>query len=237
MDREYYLDLAARGLSMPIAADLVLHEHADAEEILLDGERLGSVIEETANRFSTPLAVPHMDLELEKKTLTEMIGVAAEERAKFHFASAPSPRCYRPRPGPAERSLAARDAGAGGRDQLHRQAHLADPDRHVHRTVLPDDQTRHRPNHAVCMAGIGHDRQDDDSIRLVEGVLELGMRIICTTSNSRSVREQKQSSSPSPRLTRSTSHQTDRGRFRHIRPLRDGLQPPREVSTGSHGVD
>lgn len=44
-DRQYYLGLAHSGLRMPIGTDLVLHEHADAGEIVLDGHRLGQVSE------------------------------------------------------------------------------------------------------------------------------------------------------------------------------------------------
>ncbi len=66
MEREFYLDLAASGLRMPIGTHLVLHEQAHPEEILLDGPRLGEVLIETAHRYTTPLAVPLMDLTLEK---------------------------------------------------------------------------------------------------------------------------------------------------------------------------
>ena len=48
MDRRYYLSLAHSGLRMPIGTDLLLHEHADAAEIVLDGRRLCQVTEEAA---------------------------------------------------------------------------------------------------------------------------------------------------------------------------------------------
>ena len=41
IDRSYLLDLAKRGLRMPIGTDLVLHEHSDAKAIATDGPRLG----------------------------------------------------------------------------------------------------------------------------------------------------------------------------------------------------
>ena len=77
MDRSYYLDLAAEGVVMPIGTHLVLHEHADHERILLDGERLGAVVAETAARFETPLAMPLMDLKLEKEAMLASLGIPA----------------------------------------------------------------------------------------------------------------------------------------------------------------
>lgn len=74
---------------MPIAADLVLRRHRDAEEILLDGERLGAVIAEAAAEFSSPLAFPLMDLKLEKARLVSLLGVATEEADTFHLEQLP----------------------------------------------------------------------------------------------------------------------------------------------------
>lgn len=87
MDRTYYLDLAARGLRMPIGTDLALNEHADAESIRLDPVRLGQVVEEGARRYKTPLAFPLMDLTLEKTDLHDFLdspptGATIERLAK-----------------------------------------------------------------------------------------------------------------------------------------------------------
>jgi len=90
MDRQYYIDLAHSGLRMPIGTDLVLHEHADAGDIVLDGRRLGQVIEEAAGRYGTPLAVPLMDLRLEKADLLDRFGVPEVQVDAFHFDAAPS---------------------------------------------------------------------------------------------------------------------------------------------------
>lgn len=90
MERQFYLDLAAQGLRMPIGADLVLHEESDPEEILLDGERLGRVVEKAARRFRTPLALPLMDLRLEKADLLEFAGVPESEVDLFHVEDLPS---------------------------------------------------------------------------------------------------------------------------------------------------
>ncbi|WP_043588245.1 uroporphyrinogen decarboxylase family protein [Geminisphaera colitermitum] len=85
MTRQYYLDLAASGLRMPMGVHLVLHEHADHEAILLDGDRLGAVVAETARRYRTPLAMPLMDLTLEKDALLRACGVPAADIEKHHF--------------------------------------------------------------------------------------------------------------------------------------------------------
>jgi uroporphyrinogen-III decarboxylase len=90
MERSYYLNLAQSGLRMPIGVDLVLQEQPDPEAILRDGARLGPVLAEAARRFGTPLAFPHMDLELEKAALLAMIGVPPQQVPKFHFDGCPS---------------------------------------------------------------------------------------------------------------------------------------------------
>jgi uroporphyrinogen-III decarboxylase len=90
MDRQYYLDLAASGLKMPIGTHLVLHEHADHAIIPDDGRRLGGVIEEAARRFRCPMALPLMDLKLEKEALLLSRGIAAAEIDSFHFSETPA---------------------------------------------------------------------------------------------------------------------------------------------------
>ena len=72
---------------MPIGADLVLHEEPDPEQARNDGAALGRVIEKTARRWATPLAIPLMDLRLEKADLLACAGVAAYDAEKFHFTS------------------------------------------------------------------------------------------------------------------------------------------------------
>ena len=69
MDRSFYLELAASGKRLPVATHLVLHEKPDPEAILLDGARLAAVMIATARRFASPLALPIMDLTLEKDVM------------------------------------------------------------------------------------------------------------------------------------------------------------------------
>jgi uroporphyrinogen-III decarboxylase len=90
MDRQYYLDLAASGLKMPIGTHLVLHEHADHAIIPDDGRRLGGVIEKAARRFRCPMALPLMDLKLEKEAFLLACGIAAAEIDSFHFNETPT---------------------------------------------------------------------------------------------------------------------------------------------------
>ena len=90
MERSYYLGLAEAGLRMPIGTHLVLHEAADPEAIEVDGERLGDMIVRAADRFNTPLAVPLMDLKLEKEAMLAARGICAAEIDSFHFTELPS---------------------------------------------------------------------------------------------------------------------------------------------------
>ena len=90
MERSFYLDLAASGLRIPIGTDLVFNEEDDPEAVLRDGRRLGQVVERAAKRYSSPLAIPLMDLRLEKADLLRNIGVEEAEIDSFHFEEAPS---------------------------------------------------------------------------------------------------------------------------------------------------
>jgi hypothetical protein len=85
MDRQFYLDLAQRGICMPIGTDLVMHEEAEPEKVRNDGPTLGRVIARAARRWGTPLAVPLMDLRLEKIDMLSMASVTAQDAEAFHF--------------------------------------------------------------------------------------------------------------------------------------------------------
>src|SRR5208337_1257154 len=87
MNREYFLDLAARGLRMPIGADLVMHEESEPEKVRNDGPALARVIERAARRWATPLAVPLMDLRLEKIDLLALAGVSEADAEAHHFTA------------------------------------------------------------------------------------------------------------------------------------------------------
>ncbi len=72
---------------MPIGADLVLHEEPDPEQSRNDGAALGRVIERTARRWNTPLAIPLMDLRLEKIDLLARNGISATDAETHHFTA------------------------------------------------------------------------------------------------------------------------------------------------------
>jgi hypothetical protein len=72
---------------MPIGADLVLNEESDPDTVRNQGDALGRVIEKTAARWKTPLAIPLMDLRLEKIDLLARIGVSAKDAEAFHFTA------------------------------------------------------------------------------------------------------------------------------------------------------
>lgn len=70
---------------MPIGADLVLHETPEPEKTRRDGLLLGRVIERAARRWSAPLAIPLMDLRLEKIDLVTRIGIPGCQAEGFKF--------------------------------------------------------------------------------------------------------------------------------------------------------
>ena len=91
MDRSFYLNLAATGKRLPVATHLVLHEKKDPEAILLDGKRLAETMVETARKFDSPLALPIMDLTLEKDIMLRTMGIPAADIPTYHFHEKPDP--------------------------------------------------------------------------------------------------------------------------------------------------
>ena len=178
MERQYYIALANRGLRMPIGSDLLLHEHANAQEILADGLQLGRVLEDTAYRFETPLAVPHMDLELEKHVMLEMLGVPRDAIAKFHFTGCP-----------AADAQATLEAHLTDHFPRQLQAHI-DSIAYIAgwTNLLPIGMAigpfslmtklLTDPITPICMAGTGVSAEEDEEIRAVEQVLELAITVI-----------------------------------------------------------
>jgi uroporphyrinogen-III decarboxylase len=85
MDRNYYLQLAKEGARMVLATDMVLKEKANHEALLNEGDELGKIIIESSNRYDLPLALPFMDLSLEKEWLLTILGVEKSKIEKYHF--------------------------------------------------------------------------------------------------------------------------------------------------------
>jgi uroporphyrinogen-III decarboxylase len=170
MDRQYYLDLAASGLKMPIGTHLVLHEHADHAMIPDDGRRLGGVIEEAARRFRCPMALPLMDLKLEKQALLSARGIAAAEIDAFHFSKTPSDD----REVPLTRRM---DAVCEAIHFIANETDLLPVGMGIGpfslMTKLVTD-----PITPVFLAGDGATADDDEEVALVERLLELSSKTI-----------------------------------------------------------
>lgn len=170
MSRQTYLELAAAGHRAPIGTHLVLHTRADAEEILLDGPRLGGVAVETAERFRTPLAIPLMDLTLEKVAMLGTLGIPAADVDGFHFDRPPddsrdfslSPRmratCEAIASVASNTTLVPLGMGIGPFSLM---------------TKLVKD-----PITPVFLAGSGMTGDDEPEVAVVEKCLEAGLRVI-----------------------------------------------------------
>lgn len=171
MDRQFYLDLAAAGLRMPIGTHLVLHAQSDPNAILLDGERLGAVVIETADRFHTPLAVPLMDLTLEKAALLHACGVPTEEIDAFHFAEIPAAPASVPLTPRLTASCRAIAHVARQRPDLVPMGMAIGPFSLM--TKLVSD-----PITPVYLASAGHTAADEPEIALIERLLSIGEAVI-----------------------------------------------------------
>ncbi|OGV52706.1 MAG: hypothetical protein A2X49_16710 [Lentisphaerae bacterium GWF2_52_8] len=181
MKREFYLDLAAKGVKMPIGADLVLKEKPNHQEIIYDGRKLGDVIIETAKKFKTPLAFPLMDLSVEKEWLMTILGTPEEKIESVHFNKCPSA---------AETDKIFDTLAKAKEAQTPRMKANCDALRHVSKksellpvgmaigpfsmmTKLLDD-----PITPVFLAGSGIKASEDDEVKLVESSLEISLAVI-----------------------------------------------------------
>lgn len=174
MDPNYYLELAAQGLRMPIGTDLVLHEQPEAEEIMRDARRLGQVMERAARRYGTPLAIPLMDLRLEKADLLGILGVAEVEADTFHFSGPPAPETLET----VARAAAAAPFSRRGEAHIDSIRYIAEETDLVPvgmaigpfslMTKLMAD-----PITPIAMAGMGMTAGEDAGVLMAEGCLRL----------------------------------------------------------------
>ncbi len=90
MNRQNFIELAAKDVRVPIGIDMILHRYPDVDAILDDGERMGKVLLEAADFYKSPIVMPHMDLMLEKDHLLSLIGIPPPDRPAYHFNGCPS---------------------------------------------------------------------------------------------------------------------------------------------------
>lgn len=178
MQRDYYLELAHRGLRMPIATDLVLHQQPDPERILADGEALGRVVVETARRYRTPLAFAHMDLMREKAALCALLGIPPDRIPAYHFADCPGPEvCDRVEArlsGPLHPAL---QVHCDSIAHVARQADLLP----IGMGIGPFSLTTKLladPISPIYLAGSGLDPEEEPEIQTLERLLELALRVV-----------------------------------------------------------
>jgi len=94
MAREFFLGLAASRHRAIVGADLVLHQNCDPEAVRRDAASLGQVVAGSAACWNTPLAIPLMDLRLEKADLLSAYGMDEDAADRFHFETGPEKELY-----------------------------------------------------------------------------------------------------------------------------------------------
>lgn len=176
--RAYYLELAAKGLSMPIGADLILQSKDDHERRLTDGQGLGEVVVETARRFETPLAFPLMDLSLEKAWLLEILGIPEKDQSTYHFDECPPQGSLaRLREGLQETPTPRITASCGAIGHVAATGDLVPVGMAIGPFSLMTKLLAD-PITAVYLAGSGISAAEDEEVRAAETALKLGMEVI-----------------------------------------------------------
>ncbi len=179
MDREYYLNLAKSGISFPIGPDLVLKEHVDHHEIMNDGVRLGKVVAEAAERYKTPLALPVMDLLLEKAMMLGAMGELTEAQIPtWHFSTCPTEeqvaKIRKGIEGPLSRRL---QANVDAVRYIAEQTKLIPVGMSIGpfslMTKLVSD-----PITPVYLAGMGVTGEDDEQVKMVETLMDLAVEMV-----------------------------------------------------------
>lgn len=166
--RSRLLDLARAGHRAPIGTHLVLHKHPDADAIPRDGARLGAVIAEAADFFNTPLAVPLMDLTIEKEALLAAMGTPPEQIESFHFDSPPHEPAFRLSPRMEAACAAIRHVAASRPDLIPMGMGIGP---FSLMTKLVAD-----PITPVFLAASGCGPADEPEVETVEQVLRAGAR-------------------------------------------------------------
>jgi uroporphyrinogen-III decarboxylase len=176
--RKYYLDLAASGIRMPIGTDLVLHEKDDPASIRLDGIQLGKIIEESATRYRTPLAIPLMDLTIEKEAMLSLMGVSAEEIPTYHFHAPPAQDLFDAVDAKLTRPITPRmSACVGAIEYIAKNTSLVPCGMSIGPFSLMTKLIAD-PIAPVYLAGMGVTGAEDPEVATIEKALELALKVI-----------------------------------------------------------
>ena len=184
MDRQYYLELARSGLSFPIGADLVLKEYADHDDILRDGKRLGQIIAEAARRFNTPLAMPVMDLMLEKAVMLRALGgISDTDIPTWHFSVCPTDQQIANIRNGIQAPLNARlQANVDAVRYIAQNTDLTPVGMSIGPFSLMTKLIAD-PITPVYMAGMGLSAADDADVKMIETIMDLAVETILRSFN------------------------------------------------------
>ena len=178
MEREYYINLANSGLRMPIGADLVLHEKENYEDYLEDGKLLGKILEETAVRYKTPLAVALMDLMLEKSEMLRILGIAEKDINTYHFSSVPPDSVIKEINEKAGKFISKRMAtDIGAVEYVAKETDLLPIGMSIGPFSLLTKMIND-PIEGVYLAASGLTGEDDDEIKMIETILDLASKMV-----------------------------------------------------------
>lgn len=180
MGRDYYLDLARKGLAMPLAVDLFVHLLSDPERVEKDAAEMARVMEAAARELGTPLAVAPMDLRVERAALMEVLGAEDPQDEKTHLDEPLSAEAYaaareRIANGPlSERMRVTMDAVAAVRSG-------GSGLRPVGMCIGPFSLVTKMMSEVITafyMMGSGTEPEDDESVELAAQLLDLSTLLV-----------------------------------------------------------
>jgi uroporphyrinogen-III decarboxylase len=150
----------------PIATDLDLHEEAEPEAVRADPERLGRMLARSARRYRIPMAMPLMDLRLDKAALLAPFGLDEQAAEAFQFTEIPDA---------APETITPKDARAGAIEWLRNNTDLAPVGLAIGPFSLATKLMRD-PISAIALAGEGE--MGDPMVRLWEWCLERARAVV-----------------------------------------------------------
>jgi uroporphyrinogen-III decarboxylase len=165
-----YQKLAAKGHRVPIATHLILHEEPDPAAVELNGDRLGDVVARTAERFETPLAIPLMDLKIEKEALLSAMGIPSDQIESYHFDEMPGRVDVVP-PTPRMQATCGAISRVATKPGLVPMGMCIGPFSLM--TKLVSD-----PITPVYLIGEGTTAAEDEDVATVERCLEMGLKLV-----------------------------------------------------------